>query len=230
MSSWRDYIDLSVLLPATGWVVASFVALHSLWLAKDENKTRSIIVFGMYSFVTVAIAFWYDYEDTQSLRSSRDVDRNIKTLLALSGLPSANTSQGLNQLITRNLQPRQIIPTQEEVLARSLEVFKDITPKRIAITCLPLPTSDTWGIREAISRAFARNGIAIQFEYQTTSSPQETGLMFTMSDPRNPSEFALKLKDAFELAGIRDIQFVQIGSDVSSQLDFTIFIGPAAIK
>lgn len=230
MNSWRDYIDLSVLLPAAGWVVASFVALHSLWLAKSDSKIRTIVTFGIYSFVTILIAIWYDYEGTQSLRSSHEVDRNIKTLLALSGLPSANTSQGLNQLITRNLQPRQIIPTQEEVLARALEIFKDVTPRRIAITYLPSPTSDTWEIRAAISRAFARNGLAVQFGYQTASSPQETGLMFTMPDPRNPSEFALKLKDAFELAGIREIQFVQIGPDVASQFDFTIFIGPAALQ
>ena len=225
-----DYINPAVLLPAAGWLVATVVALHSLWLAKTYNRKNAIVIFAIYSFVTVAIAAWYDYENTQSLRSTRDIERNVKTLLALSGLPSSNTSQGLDQLITRNLQPRQIIPTQEEVLTRELELLKGTVPKRFAITTLQTPTSDTWGIKEAINRAFERNGLTPVSAYQTASSPQETGIMFTMPDPHNPPDFALNLKDAFGLAGIRDIQFVRMGPDVAPQYDFTIFIGPAPLK
>jgi hypothetical protein len=161
---------------------------------------------------------------------TRETERNIKTLLALAGLPGENVNHGLDQLITRNLQPRAIIATQEEVLANAFEFIKDIRPKRFAITTLPRPTADTWGIEEAINRALARNEMNIPVEYQTASSSRETGIMFTMPDPSDPPEFALKLKDAFGLAGIHDIRFVRMGPDVASKYDFTIFIGPAPLK
>jgi hypothetical protein len=229
MSSWHDYIDSGVLLSAAGWLVATYVALHSLWLAKNDSKRR-MLVFGVYSFVAVVVAIWYDYAGVQTLRSNRETERNIKTLLALAGLPSENVNHGLDQLITRNLQPRQIIPTQEEVLANALELLKGVLPKRFAITVLPTPTPDSWGIEEAIHRAFARNGIVVPIENQSASSPRETGIMFTMPDPSDPPEFALKLKDAFGLAGIHEIRFVRMGPDVASRFDFTIFIGPAPLK
>ena len=54
--------------------------------------------------------------------------------------------------------------------------------------------------------------------------------MFTMPDPTKPSEFAMRLRDAFGLAGIRDIQFVPMTAEMASQLDLTIFIGPAPLK
>jgi hypothetical protein len=229
MSSWRDYIDPGVLLSAAGWLVATYVALHSLWLAKNDSKRR-MLVFGAYSLVAVVVAIWYDYAGVQTLRSNRETERNIKTLLALAGLPSENVNHGLDQLITRNLQPRQIIPTQEEVLANAFEFIKDIRPKRFAITFLPTPTGDTWGIEEAIHRAFARNDMNVPLDTQTTSSSRETGIMFTMPGPSDPPEFALKLKDAFGLAGIHEIRFVRMGPDVASKYDFTVFIGPAPLK
>ena len=103
MHSWRDYIDPGVLLSAAGWLVATYVALHSLWLAKNDSRRR-MLVFGIYSFIAVAIAIWYDYAGVQTLRSNRETERSIKTLLALAGLPSDNVNQGLDKLITRNLQ------------------------------------------------------------------------------------------------------------------------------
>ena len=54
MSSWHDYIDIGVLLPAAGWLVATYVALHGLWLAKNDSKRR-MLVFGAYSLVAVAV-------------------------------------------------------------------------------------------------------------------------------------------------------------------------------
>jgi hypothetical protein len=139
MNSWHDYIAPGVLLPAAGWLVATCFALLSLWLAKNDSK-RLMVVLGV---ITVAVAIWYDYDGVQTLRSNRETERNIKTLLALAGLPSENVNHGLDQLITRNLQPRQIIPTQEEALANALELLKDVFPKRFAITVLPTPTPDT---------------------------------------------------------------------------------------
>ena len=229
MNSWHDYIAAGVLLPAAGWLVATFVALHSLWLAKN-NRRRRMVMFGAYSLVTVVVAIWYDYEGVQTLRSNRETERNIKTLLALSGLSGESVNQGLDRLITRNLQPRQIMPTQEEVLADAFEFLKGDIPKRFAITVLPTPTPDSWGIEEAIHRAFARNGIDVPVGAQSASSPRETGIMFTMPDPSDPPEFALKLKDAFGLAGIHEIRFVRMGPEASSKFDFTIFVGPAPLR
>jgi hypothetical protein len=229
MISWHDYINFSVLVSAAGWLVAIYVSLHSLWLAKDSSKSR-MWVFGAYSILAVLIAIWIDYNGVQTLRSNRETERNIKTLLALAGLPSANVNQGLDQLIKRNLQPRQIIPTQEEELATAIELLKNDLPKRFAITVLPTPTPDSWQIVQAIQRAFARNQINVPSDLQTASSPRETGIMFTMPNPSDPPDFALKLRDAFGLAGIRDIRFVRMGSDIASRLDFTIFVGPAPLK
>jgi hypothetical protein len=229
MNSWHDYIAPEALLPAAGWLVATYVALHSLWLAKNDSRRR-MLVFGAYSLVAVAVAIWYTYEGVQTLRSNRETERNIKTLLALSGLSSENVNQGLDRLITRNLQPRQIIPTQEEVLADAFELLKGVIPKRFAITTLPTPTPDSWGIEEPIHRAFARNGINVPIGTQSASSPRETGIMFTMPDPSDPPEFALKLKDAFGLAGIHEIRFVRMGPEAASQFDFTIFVGPAPLR
>jgi hypothetical protein len=51
-----------------------------------------------------------------------------------------------------------------------------------------------------------------------------------MPNPSNPPEFALKLKDAFGLAGIHEIRFVRMGPEAASQFDFTIFVGPAPLR
>jgi len=229
MNTWYDYFDPIVLLAAAGWVVATCVALHSLYLGWNDSKRR-ILVIGGYSLVAVVVAIGYAYNGVQTLRSNREIDRNIKTLLALSGLPSENVNQGLGQLITRNLQPRHILPTQEEVLANALEFIKDVIPKRFAITFLPNPTPDTYQIQQAINRAFARNGLDVPIAPQSASSPRETGIMFTMPSPNDPPDFALKLRDAFGLAGIRDIRFVRMGPETASRFDFTIFIGPAPLQ
>jgi hypothetical protein len=230
MNSLYDYFDPIVLLAAAGWLVATCVALHSLYLGWKDNKRR-IFVIGTYTLVAVVVAFGYAYVGVQTLRSNRETQRDIKTLLALSGLPIENVNQGLNQLITRNLQPRQILPTQEEVLANAIEFIKDIIPrKRFAITFLPSPTSETYQIEEAIRRAFARNDIDVPTGNQSASSPRETGIMFTMPNPNDPPDFALKLRDAFGLAGIREIRFVGMGPEVASRYDFTIFVGPAPLQ
>jgi hypothetical protein len=225
-NSWYDYVAPDALLPSAGWLLATFVALYSLWVAKNDMK----IGMGVLAVLAAAVTVWYSYDSVQKLRSNREVETNIKTLLALSGLSTASVNQGLDQLISRNLQPRQIIPTQEEALANAFEFLKGMVPKRFAVTTLPTPTPDTWGIEEAIRRAFARNDINVPVTTQTASSPHETGIMFTMPDPTQPSEFALKLKDAFGLAGIRDIRFVRMGPEAASQFDFTIFIGPAPLN
>jgi hypothetical protein len=229
MNSWYDYFDPGVLLAAAGWLVATWFAVHGLWLAKSNDKRR-MLVFGVYTLVAVLIATGYVYTGVQTLRSNRETERNIKTLLALAGLPSANVSQGLDQLITRTLKPREIIPTQEEVLAHEFEFIKSDIPKKFAITVLPSATGDTYGIAYAVQRAFARNGINVRIDNQTASSPRETGIMFTMSNPSDPPDIALKLRDAFGVAGIRDIRFVGMGPDAASQYDLTIFIGPAPLK
>jgi hypothetical protein len=230
MNSWYDYFDPIVLLAAAGWLVATCVALHSLYLGRKDNKRR-IFVIVMYTLVAVVVAFGYTYAGVQTLRSNREIERNIKTLLALAGLPSDNVNQGLNQLITRNLQSRQIIPAQEEALANAIESIKDIIPKkRFAITFLPTPTPETYQIVEAIRRAFARNDIDIPNGNQSASTPRETGIMFTMPSPNDPPDFALKLRDAFGLAGIREIRFVRMGPEVASRYDFTIFVGPAPLQ
>jgi hypothetical protein len=229
MKSWYDYFDPGVLLAAAGWLVATWFAFHGLWLAKSTDKRR-MLVFGAYTLVAVLIAVGYVYSGVQTLRSNRATERNIKTLLALAGLPSANVRQGLDQLISRTLQPREIIPTQEEVLAHEFELIKGDVPKRFAITVLPSATGETFGIVYAIQRAFARNGINVRIDNQTASSLRETGIMFTMSNPSDPPDIALKLRDAFGVAGIRDIRFVGMGSSVASLYDLTIFIGPAPLK
>jgi hypothetical protein len=224
-NSWYDYVAPDALLPSAGWLLATFVALYSLWVAKNDMKIGMAVL----AVLAAAVTVWYSYDSVQKLRSNREIEANIKTLLALSGLPSASVNQGLDQLISRNLQPRQIIPTQEEALANAFEFLKGTVPKRFAVTTLPTPTPDTWGIEEAIRRAFARNDITVPVSTQTASSPHETGIMFTMPDPTQPSEFALKLKDAFGLAGIRDIRFVRMGPEAAAQFDFTIFVGPAPL-
>ena len=105
-----------------------------------------------------------------------------------------------------------------------------MTPKRFAITDLPDPAPDSQEVEEGIHRAFARNGMDVPIETQLSSSPTETGILFTMPDPNNPPEFALKLKDAFGSAGINGIKFVAMNSEAASRLDFTIFVGAAPLK
>jgi hypothetical protein len=229
MDSWNDYVSLDALLPAAGWLVATFFALRGLWLAKNDNRRR-VLEYGAYSLVTVMVAIWYNYQAVQALRSNRETERSVKTLLALSGVSSESANQGLNRLITRNLQQRQILPTQEEVLAEQFEFLKNEILKRFAITVIPTPTPDSWGIEEAIHRAFARNGVNVTTGSQTASSPHETGIMFTMPNPSDPSDFALKLRDAFGLAGIREIRFVPMDPETASNYDLTIFIGPAPLN
>jgi hypothetical protein len=70
MNSWHDYFDPVVLLAAAGWLVATYVALHSLYLARNDSKRR-ILVFGTYSLVAVVVAGWYAYAGVQTLRSNR---------------------------------------------------------------------------------------------------------------------------------------------------------------
>jgi hypothetical protein len=89
---------------------------------------------------------------------------------------------------------------------------------------------DSQGVEEGIHRAFARNGIDVPIETQLTSYQTETGIIFTMADPNNPPEFALRLKDAFGSVGINRIKFVAMDSEAASRLDFTIFVGPAPLK
>ena len=126
--------------------------------------------------------------------------------------------------------PWQITPQQEDTLAKQFALLKNVTPKRFAITDLPSPAPDSQEVEEGIHGAFARNGIDVPIETQLSSSPTETGIIFTMPDPNNPPEFALKLKDAFGLVGINGIKFVAMNSEAAARLDFTIFVGPAPLK
>jgi hypothetical protein len=50
-----------------------------------------------------------------------------------------------------------------------------------------------------------------------------------MPDPANPPEYALKLRDALDIAGIRNIRFVQMPPSAAGY-SFTIFVGPAPLK
>jgi hypothetical protein len=122
----------------------------------------------------------------------------------------------------------RIIPTQEEVLANAIAVLKPALPDQIFLTALPSNSSDASLIISALQRAFARNGIQTPVVQQTTVSPSETGLMFTMLDPSNPPAYALPLRDAFGLAGIRDIKFVRMAQK-SLPMGFSIFVGPAPL-
>jgi hypothetical protein len=225
-NSWYDYIAPDALLPSAGWLLAAFVALYSLWVAKNDMKIGMVVLAILAAGVTV----WYSIDSVKKLRSDREVETNIRTLLALSGLPAASVNQGLDQLISRNLQPRKIIPTQEEVLANQFEFLKGEIPKRFAVTVLTIPTDDSYGIQASILRAFARNGIIVPGDTQSASTPHETGIMFTMPNPNDPPDFALKLRDAFGMAGIRDIRFVGMSPDVAARYDFTIFVGPAPLN
>ncbi|MDB5395260.1 MAG: hypothetical protein JWM91_2766, partial [Rhodospirillales bacterium] len=171
----------------------------------------------------------FEYLSVQNLRSNRETTKSIKTLLALAGVSNQDgINQGLDLLIARNIPPRQIIPTQEEVLANAFYVIKLLLPKLMHITYIQ-NSSDWTQIAVPIQRALARNGIDSRFNTQLASSPRETGIMFTMPDPRNPPDYALQLRDAFGIAGIRDISFVQMASD-AVPLGFTIFVGPAPLK
>jgi hypothetical protein len=124
----------------------------------------------------------------------------------------------------------QITPQQEDTLAKQFGLLKSTIPKRFAITDLPTPASDSQDVEAGIHRAFARNGIDVPIETQLASSPTETGIIFTMPDPNNPPEFALKLKDAFGLVGIGRIKFAAMNSEAASRLDFTILVGLAPTK
>jgi hypothetical protein len=123
--------------------------------------------------------------------------------------------------------PWQITPQQEDTLAKQFASLKSTMPKRFAITDLPNPAPDSQDVEAGIHRAFARDGIDVPIETQLVSSPTETGIIFTMPDPNNPPEFALKLKDAFGLVGINRIKFVAMNSEAASRLDFAIFVGPS---
>jgi len=129
-----------------------------------------------------------------------------------------------------SVQPWQITQQQEDILASKFAVLKSAMPKRFAITDLPSPSPESQGVEEGIHRAFARNGIDVPIETQLASHPTGTGIIFTMPDPNNPPEIALRLKEAFGLVGINGIQFVAMNSEAASRLDFTIFIGPAPTK
>jgi hypothetical protein len=128
------------------------------------------------------------------------------------------------------LQSWQITSQQEDILATQFGLLKSAMPKRFAITDLPNQAPDSEEVEEGIHRAFARNGIDVPIETPLASSLTGTGIIFTMPDPNNPPEFALKLKDAFGSVGINGIKFVAMNSEAASRLDFTIFIGPAPLK
>jgi hypothetical protein len=128
------------------------------------------------------------------------------------------------------VQSWQITPQQEDILASQFASIKGTMPKRFAITDLPNQTPDSEEVEEGIHRAFARNGIDVPIETQLASSPIETGIVFAMSDPNNPPEFARKLKDAFGLVGINGIKFVAMNSETASRLDFTLSVGPPPTK
>jgi hypothetical protein len=121
--------------------------------------------------------------------------------------------------------PWQITQQQEDILAKQFALLKNAMPRRFAITDLPNPTPDSQGVEEGIHRAFARNGIDVPIETQLSSSPAETGIIFTMPDPNNPPEIAVKLKEAFGLVGINGIKFIEMNSEAASRLGFTIFVG-----
>lgn len=176
----------------------------------------------------IVMSFWYNYNGVQSIRETRELKRNIQTLLALSGISSKNgENQGLNQLISRNLKPREIIPTQEEELAKAFSVIRSAIPSHIWITYLG--PADWTSVALPIQLALQRNGISTDFREQITLSPDDTGLMFTMPDPSNPPDYALALRDAFGLAGIRNIRFIRMAPSFTS-LGFTIFVGPPSLN
>ena len=80
MNSWHDYIALDALLPAAGWLVATFFAPRGLWLAKSDNGRRAL-EYGAYSLVTVLVAIWHNYEGVRTLRSNRETERSVKRYL-----------------------------------------------------------------------------------------------------------------------------------------------------
>jgi hypothetical protein len=131
---------------------------------------------------------------------------------------------------TPTAHPWEITSQQEDILARQFASLKSAMPQRFAIVDLPNQTPDSQGVEEGIHRAFARNGIDVPIETPLASSLTGTGIIFTMPDPNNPPEFALKLKDAFGSVGINGIKFVAMNSEAASRLDFTIFVGPAPLK
>jgi formate hydrogenlyase subunit 3/multisubunit Na+/H+ antiporter MnhD subunit len=90
-NSWQDYVAPDAPLPSAGWLLAAFGALYSLWVAKNDMKLRMAVLAILVAVVTV----WYSYDSVQKLRSNRDVETNIKTLLALSGLSTASVNQVL---------------------------------------------------------------------------------------------------------------------------------------
>ena len=235
MGSWRDYISQAALLPAAGWLFAMAIAIRSLW--SPDSRRRRWLEIVPYTLVTLAVVIWFDINGAQTLKSNRqtlssneDMRKEVQTLLAVEDVSSKDgLSQGLDRLITRNLQPQQIIPTQEEELAKALMLIRPSLPNPLYITRLESASPDWVSVAVPIQRALERNGIEAPFEPQIALSPDETGLMFTMPDPTRPPEFALKLRDAFGLAGIRDIRFVQMASS-SRGLGFTIFVGPAPLR
>jgi hypothetical protein len=126
--------------------------------------------------------------------------------------------------------PWQITPQQEDTLARQFASLKSAMPKRFAIIDLPNSAPDSQDVEAGIHRAFAGNGIDVPIETELVSSPTDVGIIFTMLDPNNPPEFALKLKDAFGLAGVSGIKFAAMNPEAASRLDFTIFVGPGPSK
>lgn len=224
MNSWHDYFSQDAILPALGWLVAAIIGIlgiNKIWFPNARIRRALTII--IYASIMIGISLWYDYNGVQSLRSNKQTDRSIQTLLAISGLSSKGSSQGLDQLLTRNFKPGRITPTQEEQLARSFNVIKSSIPNPILVTYLN--NSDWYPIAIPIQRALQRNGIGVSFEPQVALSPDETGLMFTMPDPTNPPEYALKLKDAFDIAGIRYVHFVKMLPNETYR-KFTIFVGP----
>jgi hypothetical protein len=53
--------------------------------------------------------------------------------------------------------------------------------------------------------------------------------MFTMPDPSDPPDYALPLREAFGLAGIRDIRFIKMTNE-ALPMSFSIFVGPAPLN
>jgi hypothetical protein len=226
MDSWQDYVTLDAILPSVAWLIAMSVGIYGLWFPGITKSRRNALI--GYILITLIVMVGYELYNVHSLRESRETTKKINTLLALAGVSSGDVNQGLDQLIKRNIQPRNIIPTQEEELSRAFELVKSSLPNPIHITYI-INSPDWTNIAVPIQRALARNNVDGEFSTQRTSSPRQTGLMFTMPDPANPPDYALALRDAFGTAGIRDISFVKMSQE-DLPLGFTIFVGPAPLQ
>jgi hypothetical protein len=96
MDSSHDYLSQDAILPAAGWLMATWVGIRSL-SAPNVQFARKL-EFLLYAVAAALLTVWWD----QNLRSSRETTRNVQTLLALAGVSSKDgVNQGLDRLITR---------------------------------------------------------------------------------------------------------------------------------